>query len=108
MKRIIQRPLLPLHSRPRRYPGARQYAFNPQVIPTRHGNLRVAPALGDSPLSIMSIGSMQDLGYSTNPAAAERYHVSGRQERVASDEPAAQRFDLAGRERLIRPLAVVE
>ena len=65
-------------------------------------------ALGESPLSIMTIGSMQDLGYSTNPAAAERYHVSGRQERVASDAPAAQRFDLAGREKLIRPLAVVE
>ncbi len=65
-------------------------------------------ALGESPLSIMTIGSMQDLGYSTNPAAAERYHVSGRQERVASDQPAAQRFDLAGREKLIRPLAVVE
>ena len=64
-------------------------------------------ALGASPLSIMTIGSMQDLGYSTNPAAADRYHVSGRQERVASDQPAA-RFDLAGREKLIRPLAVVE
>jgi hypothetical protein len=29
-------------------------------------------ALGNSPLSIMTIGSMQDLGYSTNPAAAEQ------------------------------------
>ena len=65
-------------------------------------------ALGESPLSIMTIGSMQDLGYSTNPAAAERYHVSGRQELVASDAPETQRFDLAGREKLIRPLAVVE
>jgi len=42
-----------------------------------------------------------------NITAADRYHVSGRQERVASDQPAA-RFDLAGREKLIRPLAVVE
>lgn len=65
-------------------------------------------ALGESPLSVMTIGSMQDLGYSTNPAAADRYHVSGRQERVAAAETGAQRFDLAGREKLIRPLAVVE
>lgn len=65
-------------------------------------------ALGESPLSIMTIGSMQDLGYVVDPAAAERYHVSGRQERVAAETTAAPRINLTARERLIRPVAVVE
>ena len=65
-------------------------------------------ALGESPLSIMTIGSMQDLGYVTNPAAADKYHVSGRQERVAGETTGAQRFDIAGREKLIRPVGVIE
>jgi hypothetical protein len=64
--------------------------------------------IGESPLSIMTVGSMADLGYSVNSAAAEDYRVSGRQERVAPAETSGQRIDLAGREKLIRPLAVVE
>ncbi|HEX5964151.1 MAG TPA: leishmanolysin-related zinc metalloendopeptidase [Gemmatimonadales bacterium] len=63
---------------------------------------------GDSPLSVMTIGSMQDLGYATNPAVADRYQVSGRQERIASDEPAAAQFDIGRREKLIQPLGVIE
>jgi hypothetical protein len=65
-------------------------------------------ALGDSPLSIITIGSMQDLGYVVNPDAAERYRVTGRQERAEPEETTAQRFDLAARERLLRPVAVVK
>jgi len=64
-------------------------------------------ALGDSPLSVMTIGSMQDLGYVVDLAAAERYHVSGRQERAEPEETAAQRINLAARERLLRPTAIV-
>jgi hypothetical protein len=64
---------------------------------------------GESPLSVMSIGSMEDLGYVVNTAAADEYRVTGRQERVAEeDATASARINLADRERLIRPLAVVE
>jgi leishmanolysin len=63
---------------------------------------------GSSPLSVMSIGSMEDLGYVVSTAGADRYQVSGRQERTAGDDTGAQKIDLAGREKLIRPLAVVE
>lgn len=65
-------------------------------------------ALGASPLSIMTIGSMQDLGYVVNGGAAERYHVSGRQERVAGEVTAGLRINLGAREKLLRPVAVVE
>jgi hypothetical protein len=65
-------------------------------------------ALGQSPLSVMTIGSMQDLGYVVDPTAADRYHVSGRQERVAGDVTSSARIDLGSRERIIRPVAVVE
>ena len=65
-------------------------------------------ALGKSPLSIMTIGSMQDLGYAVDPGAAEPYRVSGRQERVAGDVTAGLRINLGARERLLRPVAVVE
>jgi len=65
-------------------------------------------ALGKSPLSVMTIGSMADLGYEVDPAAADRYHVSGRQERVAGDVTASQRINLGAREQLLRPVAVVE
>ena len=65
-------------------------------------------ALGESPLSVMTIGSMQDLGYVVDNTAADRYQVRGRQERVDGETTASSMFNLAGRERLIRPLAVVE
>ncbi len=65
-------------------------------------------ALGKSPLSVMTIGSMADLGYVVDPAAADRYRVSGRQERVADDVTASSQFNLGSRERLIQPSAVVE
>jgi hypothetical protein len=61
---------------------------------------------GESPLSVITTGSMQDLGYVATNATADRYHVSGRQERVAGDV-SAERLDLAGRERLIKPTAVI-
>ena len=65
--------------------------------------------LGESPLSIMTIGSMADLGYVVNNSAADSYRVTGRQERVDdTDATAAVRIDLASRERLIRPLGVVK
>ncbi len=65
--------------------------------------------LGESPLSVMTAGSMADLGYVVNNGAADDYQVRGRQERVDEEEGSATvRIDLAGRERLIRPLAVVK
>lgn len=60
----------------------------------------------ENPLSIMTIGSMQDLGYVVSAAPAEKYHVSGRQERVAGDV-SGQRIDLGRREKLIQPTAVI-
>jgi hypothetical protein len=65
--------------------------------------------LGESPLSIMTIGSMADLGYLVNNNAADSYRVSGRQERVDDPEATASvRINLAARERLLRPVAVVK
>jgi Leishmanolysin len=61
---------------------------------------------GRSPLSIMTIGSMDDLGYVVSTAPAEKYQVSGRQERVAGDVSGA-RIDLGRREKLIKPTAVI-
>jgi hypothetical protein len=61
---------------------------------------------GSSPLSIMTIGSMDDLGYEVSNAPAEKYRVSGRQERVAGDVSGA-RIDLGAREKLIKPTAVI-
>ena len=61
-----------------------------------------------APLSVMTIGSMGDMNYQVSTATADRYQVSGRQERVAGDETAADHIDLAGREKLIKPTAVVE
>jgi Leishmanolysin len=61
-----------------------------------------------APLSIMTIGSAGDLGYQVSGATADRYRVSGRQERTAGDPSEADPFDLAGREKLITPLGVVE
>ena len=46
-------------------------------------------ALGESPLSVMTIGSMQDLGYVVNNNAADRYQVTGHQERVDDEEATA-------------------
>jgi hypothetical protein len=66
-------------------------------------------ATGESPLSVMTIGSMRDLGYEVNPAAADPYKVQGRQERVDEGQTtAAMRVNLAGRERLLRPLMIVK
>ncbi|HEX6434839.1 MAG TPA: leishmanolysin-related zinc metalloendopeptidase [Gemmatimonadales bacterium] len=61
-----------------------------------------------APLSVMTIGSMGDLGYQVSAATADKYQVSGRQERTAGDPAAADPVDLGRREKLITPLAVVE
>ena len=61
-----------------------------------------------SPLSVMTIGSVGDLGYQVSAATADRYRVSGRQERTAGDPAEADPINLAGREKLITPLGVVE
>jgi Leishmanolysin len=66
-------------------------------------------ALGDSPLSVMTISSLQDLGYVVNYAPADRYQVHGRQERQDDGTATASvLINLAERERLVRPLAVVK
>jgi hypothetical protein len=61
---------------------------------------------GDSPLSVITTGSMTDLGYVATNATADRYQVSGRQERTAGDVT-TERFDLGRREKLITPTAVI-
>lgn len=61
-----------------------------------------------APLSVMTIGSMGDLGYQVSAATADKYQVSGRQERTAGDPAEADQIDIGPREKLIRPLAVVE
>jgi Leishmanolysin len=61
-----------------------------------------------APLSVMTIGSMGDLGYQVSAATADKYRVSGRQERTAGDPAEADPVDLGQREKLISPLAVVE
>jgi hypothetical protein len=61
-----------------------------------------------APLSVMTIGSVGDLGYQVSAATADKYRVSGRQERTAGDPAAADPVDLGRREKLITPLAVVE
>jgi hypothetical protein len=69
----------------------------------------ISLASPESPLSLMTIGSMQDLGYVVNNAAADRYQVTGRQERLDDAEAtASERINLAARERLLRPVGVVE
>jgi hypothetical protein len=66
-------------------------------------------ALGSSPLSVMTIGSMQDLGYVVSYAPADRYQVHRRQERQDDGTATASvGINLAERERLVRPLAVVK
>ena len=61
-----------------------------------------------APLSVMTIGSVGDLGYQVSGATADHYRVSGRQERTAGDPAEADAIDLKGRELLITPLAVIE
>jgi len=61
-----------------------------------------------APLSVMTIGSMGDLGYRVSTTTADKYQVSGRQERTAGDPAEADPVDLGRREKLISPLAVVE
>ena len=51
---------------------------------------------------------MQDLGYVVNNNAADRYQVTGHQERVDDGEATASvRINLGARERLLRPVGVV-
>jgi hypothetical protein len=61
-----------------------------------------------APLSVMTIGSLGDLDYQVSAATADKYQVSGRQERTAGDPVEADPVHLGGREQLITPLAVVE
>jgi hypothetical protein len=56
----------------------------------------------------MTIESMADLGYEVNPAAAERFRVTGPQERAEFSTASSARVDLTRRMRAIRPVAVVE
>jgi hypothetical protein len=57
----------------------------------------------------MTIGSMQDLGYVVTNNAADRYQVTGHQERVDDGQATASvRINRGARERLIRPLAVIK
>jgi hypothetical protein len=63
---------------------------------------------GESPLSIVSVGSMGDLGYVVNNAAADAYKLSGRQPRVAGDDTGAEKLNIGQRERLVEPIGIVE
>jgi hypothetical protein len=61
-----------------------------------------------APLSVMTVGSVGDLGYAVSAATADKYQVSGRQERTAGDAAEADNIHIGGREKLIAPLGVVE
>jgi hypothetical protein len=61
-----------------------------------------------APLSVMTIGSVGDLGYEVSTATADNYQVSGRQERTAGDAAEADKIHIGGREKLITPLGVVD
>ena len=63
---------------------------------------------GTSPLSVMTIGSVEDLGYQVSYAPADHYQVRGPQEREDEEATASAQINLIARERLLRPLAVVK
>lgn len=63
---------------------------------------------GTSPLSVMTIGSMEDLGYDVVYTPADRYQVRGSQPRQDAEATTSAQINLVARERLIRPTAVVK
>ena len=63
---------------------------------------------GRSPLSLMTVESMADMGYVVDPGAAERFRVTGPQERAEFADAEGARINLGEKVRAIRPVAVVE
>jgi hypothetical protein len=63
---------------------------------------------GQSPLSVMTIESLADMGYVVNPQVADRFRVTGPQERAEFSTASTAKVNLIQRMRAIRPVAVVE
>jgi hypothetical protein len=63
---------------------------------------------GQSPLSVMTIESLADMGYIVNPQVADRFRVTGPQERAEFNTASTAKVNLIQRMREIRPVGVVE
>ncbi|HYC33371.1 MAG TPA: leishmanolysin-related zinc metalloendopeptidase [Gemmatimonadales bacterium] len=64
--------------------------------------------LGSSPLSVMTIESLADMGYQVNPAVAERFRVTGPQPRAEFATASTATVNLIERMKAIRPVATVK
>lgn len=63
---------------------------------------------GKSPLSVMTIESLGDMGYQVNAGVADRFQVTGPQERAEFATASTAKVNLIQRMRAIRPVGVVE
>ncbi len=61
-----------------------------------------------APLSVMTIGSMADLGYVVNNAAADDYRIRGQERDEEAAAAGEQLVNLAAGMKLVKPLGVVE
>ena len=63
---------------------------------------------GKSPLSVMTIQSLADMGYEVDPSAADKFQVTGPQPRAEFNTASTAIVNLGQRMKEIRPVAVVE
>ena len=63
---------------------------------------------GSSPLSVMTIESLADMGYEVNPAVADRFRVTGPQPRAEFNTASTAKVNLIQRMKAIHPVGVVE
>jgi len=63
---------------------------------------------GQSPLSVMTIESLGDMGYVVNGQVADRFRVTGPQERAEFSTASTAKVNLIQRMREIRPVGVVQ
>ena len=61
-----------------------------------------------APLSVMTIGSMADLGYVVNTAVADEYKIRGREREEESTTAGEQLVNLAAGMKLVKPIGVVD
>jgi hypothetical protein len=64
--------------------------------------------LQSSPLSVMTIESLADMGYRVNSAVADRFRVTGPQERAEFSTASTAKVNLIERMKAIRPVASVQ
>jgi hypothetical protein len=61
-----------------------------------------------APLSVMTIGSMRDLGYVVNTAVADEYKIRGQERDEEAAAAGEQLVNLAAGMKLVKPLGVVD